>query len=88
MVHSGGAMGGHYYSYIKSFENDLWYCFNDTTVDRISFSQVTKMFGDKVPKCKDSIIACLVNSGVSAYFLMYRRVDVEQKGVPSLSPAL
>jgi len=35
MIHSGGATSGHYYSYIKSFENDRWYCFNDGEVDRI-----------------------------------------------------
>lgn len=35
MIHSGGALGGHYYSYIKSFENNRWYCFDDSIVSRI-----------------------------------------------------
>uniref|UniRef100_H2YIV9 USP domain-containing protein n=1 Tax=Ciona savignyi TaxID=51511 RepID=H2YIV9_CIOSA len=29
MIHSGSAAGGHYYAYIKSFENNRWYSFND-----------------------------------------------------------
>lgn len=30
LIHSGGAYGGHYYTYIKSFEDQKWYCFNDS----------------------------------------------------------
>jgi ubiquitin carboxyl-terminal hydrolase 47 len=37
MIHSGGALGGHYYAYIKSFENGDWYCFNDSSVEKISW---------------------------------------------------
>lgn len=75
MVHSGGALGGHYYSYIKSFEDDRWYCFNDSHVQRIRWIQVTSMFGDKFPK---------YNSGSSAYFLMYRKVGEQNKAKPQL----
>ena len=32
MTHQGGAAGGHYYTYIKSFEDGNWYEFNDTCV--------------------------------------------------------
>lgn len=32
MVHQGGVNHGHYYAYIKSFEDGRWYCFNDYTV--------------------------------------------------------
>ena len=32
MIHSGGAYGGHYYAYIKSFEDGKWYNFNDSSV--------------------------------------------------------
>ena len=35
MVHSGGAFGGHYYAYIKSFSDNKWYEFNDTDVKEI-----------------------------------------------------
>lgn len=36
MIHSGSASGGHYYAYIKEFENNEWYCFNDQTVSPVS----------------------------------------------------
>ncbi|CAK65339.1 unnamed protein product (macronuclear) [Paramecium tetraurelia] len=68
MIHSGGALGGHYYAYIKSFENGDWYCFNDSTVSKISWKTILSMFGDKYPK---------YNMGSSAYFLMYRRAGEE-----------
>ncbi|KAM9146791.1 ubiquitin carboxyl-terminal hydrolase 47-like isoform 2-T2 [Pangshura tecta] len=33
--HSGGIYGGHYVAEIKSFENDCWYSFDDTTVNKV-----------------------------------------------------
>lgn len=36
MIHSGSASGGHYYAYIKDFSNGEWFCFNDTSVTRVS----------------------------------------------------
>lgn len=36
MIHSGSASGGHYYAYIKEFDNNEWYCFNDQTVSPVS----------------------------------------------------
>ena len=35
LIHSGSAMGGHYYAYIKSFEDGKWYNFNDGSVSVI-----------------------------------------------------
>lgn len=35
LIHSGSAMGGHYYAYIKSFEDSKWYNFNDSVVSEI-----------------------------------------------------
>lgn len=32
MIHSGSALGGHYYAYIWSFEKERWLCFNDSSV--------------------------------------------------------
>ena len=37
--HSGNVFGGHYYSYIKSFDNK-WYEFNDSNVKEISSSKL------------------------------------------------
>ena len=79
MIHSGGALGGHYYAYIKSFENGDWYCFNDSTVEKISWQRVQGMFGDKYPK---------YNMGTSAYFLMYRRTEELSSAKPEVPPHL
>jgi ubiquitin carboxyl-terminal hydrolase 47 len=45
MVHSGGAYGGHYYAYIKDFETNKWYNFNDSVVREISFLDLVEVFG-------------------------------------------
>lgn len=43
MIHSGSASGGHYYAYIKDFNNGEWYCFNDQTVSSVSlFNNLTR----------------------------------------------
>ena len=34
-------MGGHYYAYIKSFEDGKWYNFNDSHVTEIQEGEVT-----------------------------------------------
>lgn len=44
-VHSGGALGGHYFSYIKSFENGLWYNFNDSSVSKIRPTALEYVYG-------------------------------------------
>ena len=59
LVHSGGAMGGHYYTYIKSFEDGKWYNFNDSMVSGINEDEIAKVFGDKY-------------GGATAYMLMYK----------------
>ena len=64
MIHSGGAYGGHYYAYIKSFEDGKWYNFNDSTVKELSSEEdIFKTFGDGS------------GSGETAYLLMYRRIN-------------
>lgn len=35
MIHSGSASGGHYYAYIKDFDKNLWFCFNDSSVTEV-----------------------------------------------------
>lgn len=44
MIHSGSASGGHYYAYIKEFDNNDWFCFNDQTVSPVSVN-IKKEFG-------------------------------------------
>ena len=49
LIHSGSAMGGHYYAYIKSFEDGKWYNFNDAIVSEIGEGslneKIQEMFG-------------------------------------------
>jgi ubiquitin carboxyl-terminal hydrolase 47 len=40
LVHSGSAMGGHYYAYIKCFEDGKWYNFNDSDVREIDSEEI------------------------------------------------
>lgn len=64
MIHSGGAYGGHYYAYIKSFENGKWYNFNDSHVTELANEeQLFKTFGSSS------------GSDGTAYLLMYRKID-------------
>lgn len=57
MIHSGSAWGGHYYTYIKSFEDGQWYNFDDRNVIRMSVKEIEKVFGDEVPnKSKDFVL--------------------------------
>ncbi|CAM5148386.1 unnamed protein product [Natator depressus] len=57
--HSGGIDGGHYVAEIKSYENECWYSFNDTVVEKMPEDMNTM-------GAKDSS---------TAYLLMYRKVD-------------
>ncbi|EAR96896.3 ubiquitin carboxy-terminal hydrolase (macronuclear) [Tetrahymena thermophila SB210] len=41
-MHSGGAYGGHYYAFIKSFEDKYWYKFNDSSVTYMELEDVIK----------------------------------------------
>lgn len=68
MIHSGSALGGHYYAYIKSFEDDSWYEFNDTNVREIDDKQIENVFGDSSGGYNSY-------SGANAYLLMYRKVS-------------
>jgi ubiquitin carboxyl-terminal hydrolase 47 len=63
LVHSGGAMGGHYYCYIKSFEDGKWYNFNDSSVSEMPEEDIFKVFGDKY------------GSSATAYMLIYRKYN-------------
>ena len=64
MIHSGSAFGGHYYAYIKSFEDGKWYNFNDSSVTELaSEEELFKTFGDGT------------GQGGTAYLLMYRKIQ-------------
>eukprot|EP00817_Percolomonadidae_sp_ATCC50343_P006605 CAMPEP_0117429958 /NCGR_PEP_ID=MMETSP0758-20121206/9486_1 /TAXON_ID=63605 /ORGANISM="Percolomonas cosmopolitus, Strain AE-1 (ATCC 50343)" /LENGTH=1154 /DNA_ID=CAMNT_0005217475 /DNA_START=13 /DNA_END=3473 /DNA_ORIENTATION=- len=64
MIHSGSVNAGHYYAYIKDFESDNWYEFNDSRVSPITTDDIKKMYGDDDGSRYHS---------TNAYMLMYRR---------------
>ena len=83
MIHSGSALGGHYYAYVKNFENSKWYCFNDSTVTEITPEDIIKVYGGN-SFVSGNMSSCSTN----AYLLMYRRIepdnlsDVDKSLVP------
>lgn len=64
LIHSGGVGGGHYSAYIKSFEDNTWYHFNDSKVSEINISQIEVMHGDG-SSCKN------------AYLVIYKKLESE-----------
>jgi len=70
VIHSGTANGGHYFAYIKSFEDDCWYNFNDSDVTRISEKEIENIFGTK------SSSSMSLSTG---YVLLYRKINNENK---------
>jgi hypothetical protein len=86
LIHRGSTMGGHYYAYIKSFDTNKWYDFNDSNVQEISASEIKKAFGgDDGP----SYSSYKYQSTSNAYMLMYRQIvpdknlkKVDNKDVP------
>ena len=62
LVHSGGALGGHYYGYIKDLgSKKTWINFNDDSITEITEEQVQASYGGQTT--------------ASAYMLLYRRLD-------------
>ena len=69
MIHNGGAYGGHYFAYVKSFEDGKWYNFNDSQVSEITdLDQLFKTFGGDGSSRSDT-----------AYMLMYRKVTGKEE---------
>ena len=69
LIHAGSALGGHYYAYIKNWETDCWYHFNDSSVKPIDESDIKKTFGGE-GKGKSA----KYSTGANAYLLVYRRI--------------
>ena len=64
-MHIGGAFGGHYYVYIKNFEDGQWYKFNDSSVYFIDINEITeKVYGGK---------------SNNAYMLFYRQLNGKEE---------
>ncbi|XP_055315105.1 ubiquitin carboxyl-terminal hydrolase 47 isoform X3 [Sitodiplosis mosellana] len=73
MIHSGSASGGHYYAYIKEFENGEWFCFNDQSVSPISKEDIEKSYGGSLGA--RTFYSSAYSSSTNAYMLMYRQID-------------
>ncbi|XP_061169220.1 ubiquitin carboxyl-terminal hydrolase 47-like isoform X7 [Saccostrea echinata] len=76
MVHSGSAAGGHYYAYIKSFKDGLWYSFNDQHVAKITYDDITKTYGGS--STSRGYYSAAYTSSTNAYMLMYRQIDKQR----------
>jgi len=74
LVHSGGAYGGHYFAYIKCFEDGKWYEFNDSSVFHLSEEDIERCYGGS-------------GNGGTAYMLMYRQVN-ETRNIASVSDGM
>ncbi|KAI9911423.1 hypothetical protein PsorP6_009220 [Peronosclerospora sorghi] len=79
LIHSGSALGGHYYAYIKSLETGKWYNFNDANVSEISDTELKTAFGGA------SGSTYSLRYSTCAYMLLYRLVSVE-KNVNVIAP--
>ncbi|XP_045462425.1 ubiquitin carboxyl-terminal hydrolase 47 isoform X2 [Harmonia axyridis] len=75
MIHSGSATGGHYYAYIKDFDKQKWYCFNDQSVTRITEDDIQKTYGGSPHR---GYFSGAYSSSTNAYMLMYRLIDKER----------
>ncbi|EAR91927.3 ubiquitin carboxy-terminal hydrolase (macronuclear) [Tetrahymena thermophila SB210] len=66
LIHSGGAYGGHYYAYIKAFEDGgKWHSFNDTSIMEIDVNEIQeRVFG---------------GNSTNAYMLFYRQWEPPQR---------
>lgn len=76
LVHSGSAMGGHYYAYMRDLDapalstaGEGWHCFNDSSVQPASLAEVLATAGGS-----HSTGSYSYTSSANAYMLMYRRV--------------
>jgi hypothetical protein len=63
LIHRGGAYGGHYFAYIRSFEDGEWHCFDDSRITKVTKLHVAEQsFGGKT-------------TSESAYMLVYQIVE-------------
>uniref|UniRef100_A0AAV1US23 Ubiquitin carboxyl-terminal hydrolase 47 n=1 Tax=Peronospora matthiolae TaxID=2874970 RepID=A0AAV1US23_9STRA len=72
LIHSGSALGGHYYAYIKSLETGKWYNFNDANVSEISDAELKTAFGGATGTGYSA------RYSTCAYMLLYRLVSAEK----------
>eukprot|EP01113_Clastostelium_recurvatum_P032973 TRINITY_DN4306_c0_g1_i6.p1 TRINITY_DN4306_c0_g1~~TRINITY_DN4306_c0_g1_i6.p1 ORF type:complete len:1027 (-),score=234.69 TRINITY_DN4306_c0_g1_i6:35-3115(-) len=70
LIHSGGAMGGHYFAYVHDVLNNQWVKVNDSQVTAITPKDIEAMYGEEEAPGKSAPL-----SSTNAYMLVYRRRD-------------
>lgn len=73
LIHAGSENSGHYFAYIKSFENGKWYNFNDDNVTEIQEEKIKEMYGGK--EDVKSYGSRQWKISTNAYMLLYRKKD-------------
>eukprot|EP01052_Picozoa_sp_SAG31_P007612 SAG31_NODE_366_length_16817_cov_17.317921_5_plen_121_part_00 len=69
-IHSGGAMGGHYYAYIQDFGTKQWFEFNDSTISGpLNEAQIQQAYGGCVREGSTQLLTLQPNCPLSSYFL-------------------
>lgn len=74
LMHSGSALAGHYFCFIKDLSSGTWYKFDDSTVSLATDSQLKAAMG-----------ATENGSAGSTYMVFYRRVDLAESLVPPVN---
>eukprot|EP01100_Stratorugosa_tubuloviscum_P009928 TRINITY_DN419_c1_g1_i1.p1 TRINITY_DN419_c1_g1~~TRINITY_DN419_c1_g1_i1.p1 ORF type:complete len:1042 (-),score=430.06 TRINITY_DN419_c1_g1_i1:209-3334(-) len=69
LIHRGSSGAGHYYAYIKSFDTQQWYEFNDSMVSSIVEQDICNTFGQPSRS--------FFSASPTAYMLMYRKSSPE-----------
>ena len=64
LMHSGGALAGHYYAFIRDFSRGAWFKFNDSHVSAVGDAELAAAAGSE-------------DGRASGYMLMYRRVRAD-----------
>lgn len=84
VVHSGGAEGGHYYSFIKDRENNKWFEFNDTNVRPFDVKDLPdETFGGEgkggnfIGNATDFMGDAVFTKSKNAYFIIYQKKHPE-----------
>ncbi|XP_072896963.1 ubl carboxyl-terminal hydrolase 18-like [Hemitrygon akajei] len=72
IVHTGSALFGHYYAYIRRFPEMDWYCFMDEVVSKVTWEDVKSTFGSAQTH---SEFSSGFERGGTAYLLFYRAME-------------